>query len=173
MFKMMIAVVLGVGLFAVGGCKRATEKLTEKVMEKAIEKNQGGKADVTIKDGQVSVKTDKGEFVGFTAEGAQLPKDFPADVFVPAEAKILTTVKVPEGFALTLESKMPADKLAADCAAKMKENGWEEQTSMVMQDTLMFSYGRKTDKRTATFMIARGDKGAQVQITALSGQSEN
>jgi hypothetical protein len=174
MFKPAIAFVLVFSLVAVGGCKRASEKLTEKVMEKAIERNQGGKADVSIKDGAISVKTSEGEYVGFTGgEGTQIPKDFPADVFVPQDAKLLTTVKVPEGFALTLESKISADKLAAECSAKMKAGGWDEQTSMVMAENLMFSYGRKTDNRTATFMIARGDKGSQMQITALTGKSDN
>jgi hypothetical protein len=55
----------------------------------------------------------------------------------------------------------------------MKAGGWDEQTSMVMAENLMFSYGRKTDKRTATFMIARGDKGSQMQITSLTGKSDN
>jgi hypothetical protein len=173
MFKPAITLVLVFSLIAVGGCKRASEKLSEKMMEKAIEKSNGGKADVSIKDGAISVKTDKGEYVGFTGEGSQVPKDFPADVFVPQDAKILAAVKVPEGFSLTLESKISADKLAADCAAKMKADGWDEQTSMVMPENLMFSYGRKTDKRTAMFVIARGDKGSQVQITALNGQSNN
>jgi hypothetical protein len=37
----------------------------------------------------------------------------------------------------------------------------------------LFTYGRKTDKRTASIMIARGEKGSQMQITALNGKSEN
>jgi hypothetical protein len=173
MFKPAMTMVLVFGLIAIGGCKRAGEKLSEKIMEKAIEKNNGGKADVAIKDGAISVKTAEGEYVGFSGEGAQIPPDFPADVFVPKEAKLLTTVKVPEGFALTLESKQSADQLAAECAAKMKADGWDEQSSLVMAENLLFTYGRKTDKRTASIMIARGEKGSQMQITALNGKSEN
>ena len=167
MNRWMISLVVIAGLIAGGGCKRATEKLAEKAMEKAIEHKSGGKADVTIKDGSVSVKTDEGEYISSTGEGAQLPPDFPADVYVPAEAKLIATVKVPEGFALTLQSPRTADQLAAECGARMKAAGWEEKTAVVMAENLMFNYGRESDSRTATYMIARGSDGAQMQITAL------
>jgi hypothetical protein len=168
MLKAFVMALVVTGLMAAGGCRKASERIAEKMAEKAIEKNGGGKANVDISDGKISVKTKEGEMVATSGGSASIPSDFPKDVLVLKDAKLLATVKVPDGFSVTMESKDAPENIVKKYAAEMKANGWTEQASVDMGSGTMISYNKEKENRTTTVMVSKGDKITQVVVTAAN-----
>lgn len=165
MSRLWVMGLVVVCLVAAGGCRKGSESLAEKLAEKAIEKNGGGKANVDISSGKITVKTKEGEIVATSGGSATLPADFPKDVLILADAKMLATVKVPNGFSVTLESKETAEGIAKKYAAEMKAKGWSEEVSMNTGEGMMLGYSKEKEKRSANIMVAKADKGSQIIIT--------
>jgi hypothetical protein len=165
----MIKTVWVVGMAALVmtmGCRRAGESLAEKIAEKAIERQSGGKAKVDLDASKqtVTIKTKEGEFVAASGEGVKIPADFPKDVPVYKDAKILMAVSNPEGVVLSLESKDGIETIAEKYAAEMKALGWEQQAAMDMGAQKMLAYNK--EKRNSTITITKADKGSQITISA-------
>ena len=170
MFRMILAVLLAAGVAASMGCRRASESVAEKLMAKAIEKNGGGKADVDLSKGKMTVKTDKGEVVVTAGGGATIPADFPKDVFVAQDAKMLATTSIPGTFSLTMESKDGAEKLMEKYVAEMKAQGWKTESTMNMGETLMTSFAK--DTRKTSVVMSKSDKGSQIILTVTDDKKE-
>ena len=164
MSRMWISALVVICLVAGSGCRKASETLASKLAEKAIEKNGGGKAEVDISNGKVTVKTAKGEMIAAGA-GASIPADFPKDVLILQNTKVLATIKVPDGFSVTLESKEMPDSIVAKYTAEMKSQGWSEQASINTGNGTMLAYSKEKESRSASIMVGKGDKTAQIVIT--------
>ena len=175
-------IVLGLAAcVAAAGCgKKADEKLSEKLTEKLLEKSlsqDGVKAKVDISgdtmsftttdaDGQQSnVKMDGDSLVvegpdgvqTFRAGGAgEMPKDFPADVYVLSDASVVSSISTPGGANLSLKTGAPKAVVVAQYAAEMKDKGWTTETTMDMGETAMLSF-------------AKGDRRASVIVQAENG----
>ena len=151
MKKLVLALLVVGCLVAADGCKRAAEKMAAK----AIERSSGGKVNVDI-----------------SASGtATIPEGFPKDVLVPQDAKIVISAKVPEGFVVTMQSKELLDAVVKKYGAEMKTHGWTEQASVNMGDSVMLSYAKEKEGRTASVMVAKTDKGTQLQVTVVKDKN--
>ena len=73
-----LSLLLIIGLVGLTGCKKAGESLAEKRLENAIEKASGGKAQVDLSKGGITVKTAEGESSLTTSN--EWPKDLPEGV---------------------------------------------------------------------------------------------
>ena len=167
---------------AAAGCgKKAEEKLSEKLTEKLLEKSMakdGVKAKVDISGNQMSftttdadgkqahVKMDGDSLVvegpdgveTFRAGGAgDMPKDFPADVYVLSGADVVSSISTPGGANLTLKSAISKADVVARYAAEMKAQGWTTETTMDMGETAMLSFAK--DNRQAS-VIVQAEAGA-------------
>lgn len=167
---------------AAAGCgKKAEEKLSEKLTEKLLEKSMakdGVKAKVDISGNQMSftttdadgkqahVKMDGDSLVvegpdgveTFRAGGAgDMPKDFPADVYVLSGADVVSSISTPGGANLTLKSANSKADVVARYAAEMKAQGWTTETTMDMGETAMLSFAK--DNRQAS-VIVQAEAGA-------------
>ena len=167
---------------AAAGCgKKAEEKLSEKLTEKLLEKSMakdGVKAKVDISGNQMSftttdadgkqahVKMDGDSLVvegpdgveTFRAGGAgDMPKDFPADVYVLSGADVVSSISTPGGANLTLKSANSKADVVARYAAEMKALGWTTETTMDMGETAMLSFAK--DNRQAS-VIVQAEAGA-------------
>lgn len=171
MSKLWVMGLVAVCLMAAGGCRKSSESLAEKLAEKAIEKNSGGKADVDISNGKITVKTKDGEMVATSGGSATVPADFPKDVLILKDAKMLATIKVPDGFSITMESKETPENIVKKYAADMKANGWSEAVSMNTGDGMMLGYSKEKEKRSANVMVAKADKGSQIILTVAKSGS--
>ena len=163
MFRTALVVMLAAALIVSLGCRRASESVAEKMVAHAIEKEGGGKADVNLHDGKIDIKTKDGEMSMTAGGGAKIPEDFPKDVLVVKNAKILAAIKVPDGFSLSMESKDSVEKLMDQYTAEMKAQGWTTETTMNMGEQMVTSFAK--DKRKAAVMIAKGGEGSQLTIT--------
>ena len=176
-------IVLGLAAcVAAAGCgKKADEKLSEKLTEKLLEKSMakdGVKAKVDISGNQMSftttdadgkqahVKMDGDSLVvegpdgveTFRAGGAgDMPKDFPADVYVLSGADVVSSISTPGGANLTLKSANSKADVVARYAAEMKAQGWTTETTMDMGETAMLSFAK--DNRQAS-VIVQAEAGA-------------
>ena len=182
-------IVLGLAAcVAAAGCgKKADEKLSEKLTEKLLEKSlsqDGVKAKVDISgdtmsftttdaDGkQANVRMDGDSLVvegpdgvqTFRAGGAgEMPKDFPADVYVPAGASVVSSISAPGGLNLTLQSGSPKTDVVAQFAAEMKAQGWATESTMDMGETAMLSFAK--DNRQASVIVQVEEGATSINLT--------
>lgn len=173
---------------AVAGCgKKADEKLSEKLTEKLLEKSlskDGVKANVDISgdtmsftttdaDGkQSNVKMDGDSLVvegpdgvqTFRAGGAgEMPKDFPADVYVLSGASVVSSISTPGGANLSLKSASSKADVVAQYTAEMKDKGWTTESAMDMGETAMLSFAK--DNRTASVIVQVEDGATAINLT--------
>jgi hypothetical protein len=135
--------------------EKVAEKVTEKVIEQAIEEDSEN-VDVKIKDGKISIKTDKGEMKLNAGADITLPGDFPKDVYVPENAKIVMAMAVPDGFTVTFHSKLSADDIMTKYLEKNKSQKWVKKSLMDMgpQKIAVFVKGR----RILNIMMTKDDQ---------------
>ena len=187
MNRMAICVCLAIGVAAAGCGKKADEKLSEKLTEKLLEKSlsqDGVKAKVDISgdtmsftttdaDGkQANVKMDGDSLVvegpdgvqTFRAGGAgEMPKDFPADVYVLSGADVVSSITTPGGANLSLKSSSPKADVVAKYSAEMKAQGWTTETTMDMGETAMLSFAK--DNRQASVIVQVEDGATSINLT--------
>ena len=187
MKRTMIVLGLAACVAAAGCGKKSEEKLSEKLTEKLLEQSlsqDGVKAKVDLSgdtmsftttdaDGkQSNVKMDGDSMTiegpdgvqTFRAGGAgEMPKDFPADVYVPAGASVVSSISAPGGLNLTLQSGSPKADVVAQFAAEMKAQGWATESTMDMGETAMLSF-EKGD-RQASVIVQVEDGATTVNLT--------
>ena len=182
-------IVLGLAAcVAAAGCgKKAEDKLSEKLTEKLLEKSlsqDGVKAKVDISGNQMSftttdadgkqanVKMDGDSLVvegpdgvqTFRAGGAgEMPKDFPADVYVLSGADVVSSISTPGGANLSLKTGAPKAVVVAQYAAEMKAQGWTAETTMDMGETAMLSFAK--DNRQASVIVQTEAGATSVNLT--------
>lgn len=185
MNRLFTAVLLAVCVSGTGCGKKAPEKMVENIIEKKMEK-EGVNADVTVSDGNITIKSsdkdggktdinmspDKmtissqdGKSSFTSGSEAKIPDNFPKDVHVYAESKILTAITAPKCFSLTFESKDNTEKILSKYRSEMPAQGWEEEASLNMEKQAMIAY--KKDTRTATIIISTDDKTIQINLTVM------
>lgn len=187
-------IVLGlVACVAAAGCgKKADEKMSEKLAEKLLEKSlakEGVKANVDISgetmsftatdaDGQqasVRVNGDEMTIQGpdgtttFRAGGAgDMPKDFPADVYVVPGASVVSSMNYPGGVNLSLTSSTAPKDVVARYSAEMKAQGWAEQSSMDTPEVAMLSFVK--ENRMANVLVQAEDGTTTINLTVATEQ---
>ena len=151
-------------LVALSGCGKSPQ---EKAIEKSIEENTGSPASVKMSDDGVSIRTSKGELA--TGSAAQIPAGFPKDIYVYKGAKVLSSMTMPGGQMLTLETADPLARVAEAYQKEMTAAGWKQVMAMDNGDSRMLSYAR--DKLSAQVTISAGSD-AQTTITVMAGSEE-
>ena len=155
-----------VAAVALTGCgKKSGEALVEKMIEKQMAK-EGVKGKVDLSDGKMTIETPQGTASYAAGEGTKVPDNFPKDVQVYAGAKVMASVNTPQGQNLMLESGDSAEKIIAFYKGKMTCEGWKEEMSMNQGESSVLVY--KKEKRTASIVIAKSDKGAQINLTVAN-----
>ena len=187
MKRTMIVLGLAACVAATGCGKKSEEKLSEKLTEKLLEQSlsqDGVKAKVDLSgdtmsftttdaDGkQSNVKMDGDSMTiegpdgvqTFRAGGAgEMPKDFPADVYVPAGASVVSSISAPGGLNLTLQSGSPKTDVVAQFAAEMKAQGWATESTMDMGETAMLSFAK--DNRRASVIVQSENGATTINLT--------
>lgn len=153
MFSCLASAVL---LFAVSGCGRSTE----------VKGPEGEKASVEHKDDglDISVKGKDGEESRLAiGESVSLPDDFPKDVPIYPEAKVIMSMSVEKGSQVTLSTEDSADKVEAFYKERMKKDGWEEKLSMNLP--VMKMLGWEKDGRELMINVIFEEGKTMINIT--------
>ncbi len=140
-------------------------KVAEKMIEASLAK-QGVKARVDTAEGKVTMETKEGTATYAAGADVKIPNDFPKDVFVYGGAKVLSSMTVPNGCHLMLETKDSADKVLDAYKSKMTAADWKEESSMNQTGVSMLSY--KKSERTAAVVIMTADNKTTIQLTISS-----
>ena len=187
MNRMLIVLGLAACVAAAGCGKKSEEKLSEKLTEKLLEKSlskDGVKAKVDLSgdtmsftttdaDGkQSNVKMDGDSMViegpdgvqTFRAGGAgEMPKDFPADVYVLSGASVVSSITTPGGANLSLKSASSKADVVAKYAAEMKAQGWTTESTMDMGEMAMLSFAK--DNRQASVIVQTENGATTINLT--------
>ena len=136
-------------VLALAGCgQKVGEAIVEKALEKSIEADSGNNADVEVSGGSIKISTDAGAVEVTSGASAKLPVDFPADLYVYENAKVLMFGRSPKGFSLSLQTADNLNTVIDQYRAKMIGQGWEEEASVDMGDQGMLAY--KKEARTVS-----------------------
>ena len=187
MNRMLIVLGLAACVAAAGCGKKSEEKLSEKLTEKLLEKSlskDGVKAKVDLSgdtmsftttdaDGkQAHVKMDGESMVVEGPDGVQtfraggagdMPKDFPADVFVMSGASVVSSITTPGGANLSLKSSSSKADVVAQYAAEMKAQGWATESTMDMGEMAMLSFAK--DNRMASVIVQTENGATAINLT--------
>jgi hypothetical protein len=114
---------------ALAACAQKAEEATA---EAAIEAAAGGKADVDINGGntQITMQTEQGAAVMNSGENLALPADFPSDVVLADERKVVSVFAAAGATVLSYTTSGKLADLVAGQDAAMKAKGWTQTMSM-------------------------------------------
>ncbi|MFH0818585.1 MAG: hypothetical protein V1898_01185 [Patescibacteria group bacterium] len=122
-------IMLAVLTIIFAGCG-ASEKIAETTAEKAIENATG--AEVDIDNSNVNITTADGNTIT-TGQNISLPDDFPSDVPVYTDKKILAASTTAENqFALTMSSTDSYNEIDEFYQTELESNGWTIESHNIM-----------------------------------------
>jgi len=148
-------------ILLVVGCGKEVQ---EAAVEKKIEEATGGEADVDFSDDGMKItgETKEGEYAITAGEETEIPEDFPSDVFIYRPSEAVMTMKVPEGYSITLMTQDDKAEVVEAYKREMQEEGWSEEGSMNMGSHSMLVY--KKDGRNVNINFVPSDKGLQINV---------
>jgi len=149
-----LAAVLVCGLVLLTGCQKASERSVEKMMENAIAKASGGKANVNIKGGKVSVTTKDGTSE-FSAGSTEWPADLTPDI-PKIEGKIKGVIRnvTPQGkhWLISIEGAESGTMLSY--VKELATKGWIIGTSSGTEEAGMSQATKDNDMIVLTYTAA-------------------
>ena len=134
MARLCVVALASIAVLAVGCGKTSQEEIAERQIEEAL----GGKAEV--------------------------PKDFPKDVFLYSPSKQVMTMKMPGGFSIALSTNDAKTKIVEAYKREMKAKGWTEHTVIDAGQDWIGVYEK--DKRSVNISVTPGDEGT-IQIGVM------
>lgn len=146
------------------------QKVGEKVAEGIIEKATGGKANIDVDSGNVTVKTNDGSF----STGTSIPADWPKDAPVyPGATVSYSGSSNPQtgetGFGAVLATKDNAQKVKDYYAKELASQGWTVETTYNANESSVLS----ATKDTRTFVVTTSQSDEMTTITlAVSQKSQ-
>jgi len=158
--------VLAILLF-LPGCyltDKAWEKIGEGTIEKTIESQTGGAVDLDLQNKSLNVKTQEGT-MNIAGEGnATLPENFPGDVFVYGDAKIVFSLSQAPGMGGTENYSVSYNTGAvlldaiAKYKAEMSGRGWklDNEVSMGAEGGDVLSFKKDTRQVTISIGVSEG-----------------
>lgn len=167
--KYLVVVLAGVCLVLTGCGKKVSEKLAEKMIESAAAKD-GVKADVDISGDKVTVKTKDGTTTYAAGAGAKVPENFPKDVYIYSGATVLSSVSVPDGFTVMLQTKDASDKVVSTLKSKLTADGWKEEMTMNQGEVVILGY--KKGERSAVVNVTSANNVTQIGLTVANEKSK-
>lgn len=154
------------GVFALPGCKRASEAIAEQ----AIEQASGDKVDIEQNGDTVNIKTEQGEMKIATAQAGgsvTLPADFPGDVFLPEQRTVSSAMDMGGMKAVNIATATALAQVSADVEKSMQGQGWKREMSMqTSADSSTLIYSK--DKRQAVYQMMKAEDGG-TQLAVRTG----
>ncbi|MBM3255867.1 MAG: hypothetical protein FJZ04_00125 [Candidatus Moranbacteria bacterium] len=173
-----LVILIGVAIF-LPGCyltDKMWEKIGEGTIEKTIESQTGGAVNLDLQNKSLNVKTQEGT-MNIAGEGnAALPENFPSDVFIYNDAKIVFSLaQAPgmggtEGYSISYNTGAAQNDAIAKYKSEMASRGWELDNEVNMGaesgDVLSFKKG----VRQVTVSI--GTSEGKTAILVASGNAD-
>ena len=138
----------------------AGKKAGETMIEKSIESQTGAKVDINSDSGQMNVKSKEGDF-SMSGEGtATLSADFPKDIFIASDAKILFSMAngKDKSYSVAYITGMSVDEAYDKYKSDLEGRGWSADS--------------KTEMTFGTSKVTNYEKGTQ-NVSVIVGVSED
>ena len=143
------------------GCGNSEEQAVEEPAAQAVESSPEKDAGVGISEEglEITSKDEDGTYTYQAGDKAEIPENFPDDVFIYEGSELLMISESPQGWVLTLRTDAPRDDVIASYEKEMSAAGWAEITSTNMDGDRMLIYGQ-------------GDRTVNVGIFAEEGVTQ-
>jgi hypothetical protein len=149
-------------IFVLAGCGKTPEQTaTEKKIEDAV--GVDTKVDVQKNEMTLNGERKGGAYTTSSGENAEIPKDFPADVYIYRPSKIMTAMAMPEGGVLGLTTSDDVPTVAEAYKREMTARSWSEQSAVKNGERLMLVYEK--EERIADITIGSMGGDAQIMVT--------
>lgn len=159
-----LAVVLVSGLVLSTGCQKMGEKAAEKMMENALSKASGGKANVDMKDGKLSVSTKDGSSEFSMGGTAEWPADLTLDIpKVEGKVKGVIRTSTPQGKNWTIAMEGVAADVPAQYVKSLEAKGWTIGMNMTTAEG--GSAQATKDQNQVVLTYGGGDKSFILNVT--------
>ena len=148
-------------------CGQSEEKAAETLVEKALEANTGHEVDVDVDDdGQtVTIKTDQGTLTQTSGDNVALPDDFPADVSLPDDYKLMSVMTMGPVTSVVMQSPGTLSDLFKHFKAGQAGEGWKETLSMQGADGSMLGFEK--EKRSLLVNLGTSEEGGTTVSLSL------
>lgn len=156
--------------FTVSACgKKAEEKAPGNTVVLFIENDyeEPGRVDLPLEPLKIEDRTSQAA-VPATGNG-EIPDEFPRDVFLSPNSKVLISKKVNGRFHFLLESNEAIEILISSYKGKMKFDGWNEIRSVSQGTASVITFKKEKRKAIITFSPS-GKEKAIIQLQILPGQ---
>jgi len=183
--KKVFVALMAVCVACTGCGKKVSEKLTEKIIEKSMEKDgvkadvkisggnmtinardkDGKKTDINVSNDKVTIDSAEGKATFSAGGSAKIPDNFPKDVYVYSGASVLSTVTVPDGQNLQLQTRDSCDKVLSAYKSKMTTEGWQEESSMNTAQQSVLSY--KKGNKVANVLVMSDNGKTLIHLTVI------
>lgn len=152
--KIVLGGVVFCAVLVFSGCG---QNLGETIVEKAVESQTGGKVDISSSEGTMNISTKDGD-VSMSGEGtATLHRDFPSDVYVAPDAKIILSFASGESksYSVAYATNFKMDEIYTTYKSELVAKGWTADTQMEFnaQDSKTLLY--KKGKQSLTVIIGK------------------
>ena len=149
-------------IFVLAGCGKTPEQTTT---EKKIEEPASVDTKVDVQKNEMTLNgARKGEaYTSSSGEATEIPKDFPADMYIYRPSRIMTAMDMPEGGALVLTTSDDVSTVAEAYKREMTARSWFEQSAVKNGERLMLVYEK--EERIANITIGSMDGAAQIMVT--------
>ena len=150
-------------------CGKSEEKAAETLAEQALEANSGQDVDVDIEDdGQtVTIQTEEGTLKQSSGDNVALPSDFPTDISLPAEYKVMSVMTMGPVTSVVMEVPESPSDLFASFKSGQSGQGWKETLSMQGADGSMLGF-EKEDRSLLVNLGRSEDGGTMVSLSLQS-----
>jgi len=147
----------------IGGCSRSATYVTPdgKVV---VQNGKPGQGQVTIsgKDGKVT----------YNAEGGKVPDDYPKDVPVPGNVKVVMSTSAnangQQGYSLILESADTTDNLTAFYKKGLADNGWTIESTTSTAEMTIFGASKEKRQLMVQIMDSNGKRSINQTVANKS-----
>lgn len=151
-------------------CGKSEEKAAETLAEEALEANSGQDVDVDIADdGQtVTIETEQGTLKQSSGDNVALPDNFPTDVTLPADYKVMSVMTMGPVTSVVMEVPEAPSSVFGDFKSGQAAQGWKETLSMQGSDGSMLGF----EKGDRSLLVNLGKSEAGGTMLSLSLQSK-
>lgn len=157
--KLIVGIVVAIVVVS-AGCNLILKNVSEQVVENAMERASGGKADVDMKNGSMTIKTEEGTMT----TGNKLPENWPTDIpmYAGATVQFGGAANGMAGDAGGMAVVMMSEDATADVAAYYKsslaKDGWTVKSTMEAQGSTIY-------------LAEKAGRTISVTVTGASGQT--
>ena len=149
-------------MLVLAGCGKTPEQT---VTEMKNEDSAGVDTKVDLQKNEMTItgETEGGGYTDSSGEAAEIPKDFPADVYKYSPSEVMTAMDMPEGGVLVLTTADDVPTVAEAYKREMTARSWSEQSAVKNGERLILVYEK--EERIANITIGSMDGAVQIMVT--------